>query len=145
MPRQKDPLDEQIGFRIRSRRMQLGLSQTALGDALNVTFQQVQKYEKGTNRCSGSKLSKLCQVLDCTIADLMAGIPGTGGPSRGEAFEGALAFAGDTKYAAELVKLWPSIDFEGRRLLLQVAKQQARITARPTGRQQTVAQPAATR
>ena len=51
-----DPLDVAIGSRVRARRRMLGLSQTALGEELGVTFQQVQKYERGINRISGSTL-----------------------------------------------------------------------------------------
>jgi len=47
-----NPIDKHVGSRVRMRRMMLDMSQTALGDALEVTFQQVQKYEKGTNRIS---------------------------------------------------------------------------------------------
>ena len=45
-----NPIDKHVGSRVRMRRMMLGMSQTKLGDALGITFQQVQKYEKGTNR-----------------------------------------------------------------------------------------------
>ena len=58
-----DPLDVAIGARVRARRRMLGLSQTALGDELGVTFQQVQKYERGINRISGSTLVRLSRVL----------------------------------------------------------------------------------
>lgn len=58
-----DPLDVAIGARVRARRRMLGLSQTALGDELGVTFQQIQKYERGINRISGSTLIRLGRVL----------------------------------------------------------------------------------
>jgi len=50
-------IDKHVGSRVRTRRMMLGMSQTTLGDALGITFQQVQKYEKGTNRVSASRCS----------------------------------------------------------------------------------------
>ena len=53
-----DPIDVAVGARIRNRRLWLGLSQTQLADALGVTFQQVQKYERGANRVSASMLVK---------------------------------------------------------------------------------------
>ena len=61
----KNPLqiDKQIGSRIRGFRAQRNLTQSDLAVALGVTFQQIQKYEKGTNRISGSRLVKLCAVL----------------------------------------------------------------------------------
>jgi transcriptional regulator with XRE-family HTH domain len=58
-----DPLDIAIGSRIRVRRRALGLSQTALGEDLGVTFQQVQKYERGVNRVSGSTMVRVARVL----------------------------------------------------------------------------------
>ena len=56
MTRQKspNPIDQHVGSRLRMRRMMLDMSQSGLGDALGITFQQVQKYEKGTNRVSSS-------------------------------------------------------------------------------------------
>jgi len=51
-------VDQQVGARIRARRQALQISQMALGDSLGVTFQQVQKYEKGTNRVSSSRLAQ---------------------------------------------------------------------------------------
>jgi DNA-binding XRE family transcriptional regulator len=51
-----NPIDKHVGSRVRMRRMMLGMSQEKLGDALDLTFQQVQKYEKGTNRISASRL-----------------------------------------------------------------------------------------
>jgi DNA-binding XRE family transcriptional regulator len=53
-----NPIDKHVGSRVRMRRMMLSISQTKLGDALGLTFQQVQKYEKGTNRISASRLQR---------------------------------------------------------------------------------------
>ncbi len=61
------PVDIHVGARARQRRVLLGMNQTKLGDALGLTFQQVQKYERGTNRISASKLFKLSQVLKVSI------------------------------------------------------------------------------
>ncbi len=61
------PVDVHVGARVRMRRTLLGMTQTDLGDALGLTFQQVQKYERGTNRISASKLFKLSQVLEVSI------------------------------------------------------------------------------
>ena len=58
-----DPLDVAIGARVRARRRMLGMSQTALGEELGVTFQQIQKAERGINRISGSTLVRLGRVL----------------------------------------------------------------------------------
>ncbi len=61
------PVDVHVGARLRVRRTLLGMSQTNLGDAIGVTFQQMQKYEKGTNRISASRLFALSRVLDVPI------------------------------------------------------------------------------
>ncbi len=61
------PIDAHVGARLRQRRTLLGMTQTDLGDALGLTFQQVQKYERGTNRISASRLFALSRVLDVTV------------------------------------------------------------------------------
>src|SRR5712691_7135983 len=63
-----NPIDKYVGSRVRMRRMMLELSQTMLGDALGITFQQVQKYEKGTNRISASRLQQVCHTLQVPVA-----------------------------------------------------------------------------
>ena len=61
------PIDVIVGKRIRLRRLQLSLSQTDLGQKLGVAFQQVQKYEKGTNRVSCSRLYEISKILDVPV------------------------------------------------------------------------------
>ena len=56
-----NPIDKHVGSRVRMRRMMLSMSQEKLGDALGLTFQQVQKYEKGTNRIGASRLQQIVQ------------------------------------------------------------------------------------
>ena len=56
-------VDVRVGARVKSRRTQLGLSQSDLGDALGITFQQIQKYEKGFNRISSSRLQQIANLL----------------------------------------------------------------------------------
>jgi transcriptional regulator with XRE-family HTH domain len=63
-----NPIDVHVGQRIRQRRTLLGLSQTTLGDAIGLTFQQIQKYERGANRVSSSRMFDIAKVLDVTIA-----------------------------------------------------------------------------
>ena len=58
-----NPIDKHVGNRVRMRRMMLGMSQEKLGDALGLTFQQVQKYEKGTNRMGASRLQHISHIL----------------------------------------------------------------------------------
>jgi transcriptional regulator with XRE-family HTH domain len=69
------PVDIHVGARARMRRTLLGMTQTDLGDALDLTFQQVQKYERGTNRISASRLYDLCRVLDVSIVYLFEDMP----------------------------------------------------------------------
>lgn len=75
-----NPIDKHVGSRVRMRRMMLGMSQEKLGDALGLTFQQVQKYEKGTNRIGASRLQQISQILQVPVAFFFEGapeIPGT--------------------------------------------------------------------
>ncbi len=73
MTKGPDPIDIHVGQRVRARRKMLGLSQTQLGDELGVTFQQVQKYERGTNRIGSSRLFKVSSTLDVPIAYFFEG------------------------------------------------------------------------
>ena len=66
-----NPDDALIGHNIRTRRLALGLSQEKLGEAVGVTFQQIQKYEKGSNRVGGSRLIQIAGALQTTAASLM--------------------------------------------------------------------------
>ena len=66
-----DPLDMALGRNIRVRRKSLGLSQSALGAAVGLTFQQIQKYESGANRVSFSKLVDISKALTCRVSELI--------------------------------------------------------------------------
>lgn len=68
-----DPIDIHVGQRVRARRKMLGLSQTQLGQELGVTFQQVQKYERGTNRIGSSRLFRMSTTLDVPVAYFFEG------------------------------------------------------------------------
>ena len=68
-----DPLDVLIGRRVRRLRAARGLSQTELGNAINVTFQQIQKYEAGTNRIAASTLVRIAAALDVAPDELLTG------------------------------------------------------------------------
>src|SRR5690349_4709820 len=81
MPRRKsEPLDAMVGAKVRVFRLNRGISQTALAEQLGVSFQQVQKYEKGANRIGANRLSQIAAALEISIADLFE-------PSRGRAAE----------------------------------------------------------
>jgi transcriptional regulator with XRE-family HTH domain len=70
-----NPTDRYVGARVRMRRLMLGMSQTALGNSLGVTFQQVQKYEKGTNRIGASRLQQIAGTLQVPVAFFFEELP----------------------------------------------------------------------
>jgi transcriptional regulator with XRE-family HTH domain len=78
-----NPIDKHVGSRVRMRRMMLGMSQEKLGDALGLTFQQVQKYEKGTNRIGASRLQQISHILQVPVAFFFEGAPLLQGSSGG--------------------------------------------------------------
>jgi transcriptional regulator with XRE-family HTH domain len=90
------PVDVHVGSRIRLRRTLLGMSQERLGEALGLTFQQVQKYERGANRVSASRLFDLSRVLDVPISFFYDDMPEEiGGPGLGGRAPGGFADAQD--------------------------------------------------
>lgn len=70
-----NPVDRYVGSRVRMRRIMLGMSQEKLGDSLGLTFQQVQKYEKGTNRIGASRLQQIAEILQVPVSFLFEGGP----------------------------------------------------------------------
>ena len=70
-----NPIDIHVGSRVRLRRILMGMSQTKLGKALGVTFQQVQKYERGANRIGSSRLYHLSQILDVPVSFFFDDMP----------------------------------------------------------------------
>lgn len=78
-----NPIDRHVGARVRMRRMTLGLSQTELATGLGLTFQQVQKYEKGTNRIGASRLQQIAGILQVPVSFFFEGLPAPGDCSSG--------------------------------------------------------------
>jgi transcriptional regulator with XRE-family HTH domain len=78
-----NPIDKHVGSRVRMRRMMLSMSQEKLGDALGLTFQQVQKYEKGTNRIGASRLQQIANILQVPVSFFFEGAPHFGGLHHG--------------------------------------------------------------
>jgi transcriptional regulator with XRE-family HTH domain len=68
-----NPIDKHVGSRVRMRRKMLGMSQSTLANGLDLTFQQVQKYEKGTNRISASRLQHISQILQLPVTFFFEG------------------------------------------------------------------------
>jgi transcriptional regulator with XRE-family HTH domain len=79
-----NPTDKHVGARVRMRRMMLSMSQQKLGDALGLTFQQVQKYEKGTNRIGASRLQHIAQILQVPVSFFFEGAPNLPGQKPNE-------------------------------------------------------------
>ena len=92
-----NPVDKYVGSRVRMRRIMLGMSQEKLGEALGLTFQQVQKYEKGTNRVGASRLQQISEILQVPVSFLF-----DGGPS-GIAASDASAESASPAYIADFL------------------------------------------
>jgi len=132
-----NPIDVQVGSRVRLRRNMLGLSQEKLGEAIGLTFQQVQKYERGANRIGASRLHELSRVLDVPVAFFFddvdpvraPAIPGGFAEPPAEAFESDPLRRPET---VELVDAYFAIDDAAvRRRLLDLAKALAAESERP--------------
>ena len=78
------PVDVHVGARLRQRRTLLGLSQEKLGEAVGLTFQQIQKYERGANRIGASRLYQLSNVLDVSVSYFFDEMPGEVQKTRGD-------------------------------------------------------------
>src|ERR1700747_1868720 len=70
-----NPVDKYVGSRVRMSRSMLGMSQEKLGDALGLTFQQIQKYEKGSNRVGASRIQQISEILQVPVSFLFEGGP----------------------------------------------------------------------
>ncbi|MCT7378606.1 helix-turn-helix domain-containing protein [Chelativorans salis] len=100
-----NPIDVHVGSRIRLRRNMLGISQEKLGESLGITFQQIQKYEKGTNRVGASRLQAIASILSAPVSFFFEGAPGEDGtPASGLAEEGT-AFVTDFLNSSEGIQL----------------------------------------
>jgi transcriptional regulator with XRE-family HTH domain len=85
------PVDVHVGTRIRQRRTLLGMSQTKVGDAVGLTFQQIQKYERGSNRCGSSRLYEFAKALDVPVTYFFDEMPSnvlSGRPMSGRGRKG---------------------------------------------------------
>jgi transcriptional regulator with XRE-family HTH domain len=123
-----NPVDVQVGSRVRLRRNMLGLSQEKLGTAIGLTFQQVQKYERGANRIGASRLHELSRVLDVPVSFFFDNLDPVRAPAipGGFAEPPAEAFDSDPlrrRETIELVDAYYAIDDSAvRRRLLELAR-----------------------
>lgn len=99
MKKAPSSVDRYVGSRVRMRRITIGLSQEKLGEALGVTFQQVQKYEKGANRISASRMQNISQVLGVPVAYFFEGAP----RDEGLALASGFAEGGQAEYRADIL------------------------------------------
>jgi transcriptional regulator with XRE-family HTH domain len=110
-PRAATAVDRKIGALIRARRLELGMSQTTLAEAVGVTFQQIQKYEKGVNRVAASTLMDVAAALDVRVSGLLPLSSKQEGP---EEF--------DQDGARDIIELLPRLSDEGRRVIAVMAR-----------------------
>ena len=92
-----NPIDIHVGSRVRLRRTMVSMSQEKLGDALGITFQQIQKYEKGANRIGASRLQQISRVLSTPVAFFFEDAPGSSDD------EGGFAESNSTNYVVDFL------------------------------------------
>ena len=101
-----DPIDKYVGSRVRARRIGLRMSQTSLGKSVGVTFQQIQKYENGTNRIGASNLYKIAQSLEVDVGNFFARLDGAkGSKSSSVPADAQDRFVGDPMMSDEALKM----------------------------------------
>ncbi|MBB5700384.1 transcriptional regulator with XRE-family HTH domain [Ochrobactrum daejeonense] len=100
-----NPIDVHVGSRIRLRRNMLGLSQEKLGESLGITFQQIQKYEKGTNRVGASRLQAISSILNVPVSFFFEDAPGSGTTTAGFSEDNEATYVVDFLNSNEGVQL----------------------------------------
>ncbi len=122
MKKSPNSIDIHVGSRIRLRRVMLGLSQEKLGDGLGITFQQVQKYEKGTNRVGASRLQHISELLDVHISYFFEDVPDSS-QERVPVAPSALSQFLNSKEGVALAKAFSAIeDSRVRRRVLELVQ-----------------------
>ncbi len=119
-------VDRHVGLRIRMRRRELGMSQERLAEAIGLTFQQVQKYERASNRVSASKLWEIAKVLRTNVAYFYDGLEGEGGLEPAMSATHAFLL---TNEGMELAAAFPTIPGRLRRKVLELVRMLADPTA----------------
>src|SRR4051794_39768832 len=120
------PVDRHVGSRVRMRRMMIGMSQEKLGDACGITFQQIQKYEKGTNRMGASRLHQIARILEVPVEFFYEGAPtdqGSGGSIVVDRESRSLTDFLATSEGLELVRAFIAVsDQKVRRRIVDLTK-----------------------
>ena len=120
-----NPIDRHVGLRIRLRRKELGISQERLAEAIGLTFQQVQKYERAANRVSASKLWEMARALNTTIGYFYEGLPSEPDGEVVTLGPGLETFMLSND-GVELARYFPRIDRPGvRRQILELVRSMA--------------------
>ena len=126
------PVDVHVGSRIQLRRKMLGMSQQKLGDAMGLTFQQVQKYEKGANRVGSSRLFQLSKVLNVPVSFFFDDMPEEIAGSKGHLQEATVPFADNPltkRETLELVRAYHRISTAAvRKRVFELVKSLADLT-----------------
>jgi transcriptional regulator with XRE-family HTH domain len=121
--RSPDPRDREVGQRIRAQRLIRKMSQEELGDSLGITFQQIQKYEKGANRVAAGRLIKIAEVLNMPVGFFLEGAAGPAASANNDGVNSALSFL-KTAGAVRLLRAYNRIDTsEVRQALVELAEQ----------------------
>lgn len=117
------PVDRHVGQRIRARRKMIGLSQSTLAEALNLTFQQIQKYERGANRVSASKLYETARCLGVPVSYFFEGLPDpTDGGQGPVSIDDPCQALATVDLGPDLARALVDTDRAGRAIMLQTAK-----------------------
>ena len=112
MIKSPSPVDRHVGSRVRLRRTLIGMSQERLGEILGVTFQQVQKYEKGVNRIGAGRLQSIGAALNVPITFFYEGMPGEAGGEASERVESSLDAVMGSPDGGRLIRAFSSIGDE---------------------------------
>jgi len=121
-----NPTDIYVGSRIRLRRNMLGMSQESLGEQLGITFQQIQKYEKGTNRVGASRLQAISSILNVPVSFFFEDFPNQEGAGKGFAEDASSGFGLDLVTSPEGLQLnrafFKISDVKVRRKIIELVK-----------------------
>src|SRR3954462_1621433 len=120
------PVDRHVGSRVRMRRMMIGMSQEKLGEACGITFQQIQKYEKGMNRMGASRLHQIARILHVPVEFFYEGAPseaGSGGLTSTDRSSRSMTDFLGTSEGLELVKAFMAVkDAKVRRRIIALTR-----------------------
>ena len=133
-----NPVDKYVGSRVRMRRIMLGMSQEKLGEALGLTFQQVQKYEKGTNRVGASRIQQISEILQVPVSFLFEGGPSGTATAAGFSEGTSPAYISDFLATSEGLCIDPRVHADHRRQASAQHRRTGRADRHPRSRRQAL-------